>query len=140
MTFSCKFCGAMFWYEERIRKSLHDPSPNFSLCCMSGKIILPLVGKPPTLLWNLINGLDHRSKHFIENIRTYNSMFAFTSIGGKFEKSFAGGNGPPNFVISGQNYHRIGSLLPSEGEQPKFSQLYIYDTQNEVQNRISYFR
>lgn len=67
-------------------------------------------------------------------------MFAFTSIGGKIEKSFAAGNGPSNFVISGQNYHRIGSLLPTKGEQPKFSQLYIYDTQNEVQNRVSHFR
>ncbi|XP_022007740.1 uncharacterized protein LOC110907007 [Helianthus annuus] len=29
----------------------------------------------------------------------------------------------------------MGSLLPDDGEEPKFSQLYIYDSQNEVVNR-----
>jgi hypothetical protein len=50
------------------------------------------------------------------------------------------GHGPPHFVISGQNYHRIGSLIPKPGEIPKFAQLYIYDTQNELSNRFSHFR
>jgi hypothetical protein len=50
------------------------------------------------------------------------------------------GRGLPNFIIAGQNYHRIGTLMPSEGERPKFAQLYIYDTENEVQNRLSHFR
>lgn len=30
----------------------------------------------------------------------------------------------------------IGSLLPIEGDVPKFAQLYIHDTQNEIYNRI----
>ncbi|GJT29014.1 DNA helicase PIF1, ATP-dependent [Tanacetum coccineum] len=33
---------------------------------------------------------------------------------------------------------RMGSLLPDEGKPPMFSQLYIYDTENEVQNRIKF--
>ncbi|XP_021996113.1 uncharacterized protein LOC110893308 [Helianthus annuus] len=37
--------------------------------------------------------------------------------------------------LSGQNYHNIGSLLPDDGDEPKFSQLYIYDTDNEIFNR-----
>ncbi|XP_022003507.2 uncharacterized protein LOC110900961 [Helianthus annuus] len=37
--------------------------------------------------------------------------------------------------ISGQNAHSMGSLLPKHGAQPKFSQLYIYDTENELANR-----
>ncbi|XP_072054892.1 uncharacterized protein [Arachis hypogaea] len=44
---------------------------------------------------------------------------------------------PPMFVISGQNYHSIGSLLPQQSSKPKFAQLYFYDTENEVQNRIN---
>ncbi|KAF7835310.1 uncharacterized protein G2W53_010169 [Senna tora] len=32
--------------------------------------------------------------------------------------------------------HLLGSLLPIDDEPPKFSQLYIYDTDNEVSNRI----
>jgi hypothetical protein len=67
-------------------------------------------------------------------------MFSFTSFGGEVVTRANDGRGPPNFVISGQNYHRIGSLIPNEGQRPKFAQLYIYDTENEVQNRLQHFR
>ncbi|XP_057417333.1 uncharacterized protein LOC130711645 [Lotus japonicus] len=96
--------------------------------------------KPPTLLWDLIMGNDVRSQEFLANIRSYNSAFAFTSFGGKIESGLNDGGGPPQFVISGQNYHRIGSLLPNVVETPKFAQLYVYDTQNEIQNQSSHFR
>ncbi|RYQ79615.1 hypothetical protein Ahy_Scaffold2g107541 [Arachis hypogaea] len=45
--------------------------------------------------------------------------------------------GPPTFVISGKNYHLMGSLLPSEDKSAKFSQLYVVDTHNEIQNCMS---
>ncbi|KAF7841548.1 uncharacterized protein G2W53_003846 [Senna tora] len=35
---------------------------------------------------------------------------------------------------------QIGSLLPIEGKQPKFAQLYIYDTENEIKKRMSAIR
>jgi hypothetical protein len=35
-------------------------------------------------------------------------------------------------------HHRNGSLLPPNGSPPKFIQLYIYDTANEVQNIINF--
>lgn len=92
------------------------------------------------LLWNLTHGLDPRSKHFMENLRSYNSMFAFTSLGGKIETNINDGGGPPQFILSGQNYHRIGSLLPTDGDKAKFAQLYIYDTSNEIDNRLSHYR
>lgn len=47
------------------------------------------------------------------------------------------GPGPYVFRLHEQNYHKMGSLLPSLGEQPRFTQLYIYDTENEVSNRIN---
>lgn len=47
------------------------------------------------------------------------------------------GGGPYTFRIHGQNHHLIGSLLPQDGQQPKFIQLYIYDTEHEPQNRIA---
>ncbi|KAL0733578.1 hypothetical protein Bca4012_009788 [Brassica carinata] len=71
-----------------------------------------------------------------DNIRVYNSMLAFTSIGAEVDKSLMSGNGPYTYRIQGQIYHRLGSLLPLEGKPPKCGQLYIFDTQNEVQNRI----
>ncbi|KAK4275656.1 hypothetical protein QN277_018697 [Acacia crassicarpa] len=47
------------------------------------------------------------------------------------------GGGPYSFVLSGQNHHLISSLLPPDGNPPVYSQLYIYDTENEISNRIS---
>jgi hypothetical protein len=67
-------------------------------------------------------------------------MFAFTSMGGQANTKINNGGGPPQFILSGQNYHRIGSLLPEQGTTSKFAQLYIYDTQNEVENRAAIFR
>ena len=39
--------------------------------------------------------------------------------------------------MNSQNYHQIGSLIPESGNTPKFAQLYIHDTENEVKNRVS---
>lgn len=83
---------------------------------------------------------DSQSKHFKENTRAYNNMFSFTSIGGKVQSSINNGSGPPQFILSGQNFHRIGSLIPEEGRDPKFAQLYIYDTYNENHNRMNNLR
>ncbi|KAK2417432.1 hypothetical protein QL285_039731 [Trifolium repens] len=67
-------------------------------------------------------------------------MFAFSSPGMSIDEEKRGGRGPPNIRIQGQVCHRIGSLLPQDGETPKFAQLYIFDTDNEVQNRMYHFR
>ncbi|XP_073152320.1 uncharacterized protein [Henckelia pumila] len=61
-------------------------------------------------------------------------------MGGKIDSSLNQGGSPPVFKLHGQNYHLIGSLLPCEGVSPKFAQLYIYDTENEISNRISAVR
>ncbi|GJQ89676.1 putative PIF1 DNA helicase/replication protein A1-like protein [Tanacetum coccineum] len=46
------------------------------------------------------------------------------------------GRGPYCYRLHGENKHRIGDLLPEEGKPPKFCQLYIYDTENEIRNRM----
>ncbi|WJX89021.1 DNA helicase [Trifolium repens] len=56
---------------------------------------------------------------------------------GRIDSTLNDGNGPPVYVINGENYHHIGSLLPMPGESPKFAQLYIYDTDNEISNRMA---
>jgi len=79
----CQYCKAQLWYEERAEKCNTSKEVQFSLCCQKGKVKLPLLKKPPDLLEALLNGEDHRSKIFLQNTRIYNSMFSFTSIGGK---------------------------------------------------------
>ncbi|XP_045823935.1 uncharacterized protein LOC123916509 [Trifolium pratense] len=140
MNVECQKCGAMVWYGERAQKFYAVNFLKISLCCMKGNITLPPLIEPPVLIRNLFAGLDRRSSNFMLNLRSYNNMFSFTSFGGKVISDKNKGHGPPNFVIAGQNYHRIGSLIPDEGERPKFAQLYIYDTENEVDNRLSHFR
>lgn len=73
---------------------------------------------------------------FYKKIRQYNSLFAFTSMGGNIDKNINKGEGPYVFRINGQIHHRIGSLLPKPDNIPKFTELYIFDTKNEIENRI----
>ncbi|ONL99944.1 Retrotransposon-like protein [Zea mays] len=58
-------------------------------------------------------------------------------MGAQIDNSVNDGHGPPLFKICGHVHHRIGSLLPPDGSSPKFIQLYIYDTANEIQNRMN---
>ncbi|KAK7288469.1 hypothetical protein RIF29_01929 [Crotalaria pallida] len=133
----CQWCGAKFWIRERIAES-SALNPIYTLCCSRGKIQLPLLTAPPLYLQSLMfDEKNVQGKHFKEKIRAYNSMFSFTSMGGKLDKSVNDGRGRFVYRLSGQNHHRIGSLLPAHDQSPKFAQLYIYDTHNEVENRIN---
>ena len=137
----CRHCNAKMWYDERISKDRNTTSPKFSLCCGDEKVELPLLQSSPKYLERLLfDGKASDSKNYQCNIQTYNMMFAFTSAGIKLDKSINETRGPPTISIQGQPCHRIGSLLPMPGKQPKFAQLYIFDTQNEVENRIDTVR
>jgi len=124
------------WYEERVNKSRHTSNPEFSMCCMQGRIKIAPLKKPQQALYDLYHKKDKKSKFFLENIRSFNSMIVFTSIEGKVDKTKNNGHAPPIYVLNGENYHQIGSLLPPDGRGPKFAQLYIYDTDNEFRNRM----
>jgi hypothetical protein len=129
------------WYQERKNKSRHAVTPKFQLCCHGGKAQLPILKPPPQLLQHLLFGRQGSDSHnFQAHTRIYNSMFAFTSPGMNVDDHSNKGRGPPTLRIQGQVCHRIGSMLPPEGEPPKFAQLYIYDTENEVRNRMHNFR
>ncbi|KAF7808055.1 uncharacterized protein G2W53_040216 [Senna tora] len=135
-THECEHCGAIFLYEQRVNKSRNCRKPKFSLCCLNGKVELPKMRNPPETLEKLLLNNDARSKHIKKRIRTYNNMFAFTSMGGKVDNSTNDGKGPYVYRLHGQNMHLMGGLLPDDGENPQFSQLYIYDTDNELLNRM----
>lgn len=64
-------------------------------------------------------------------------MFAFTSLGVDIDRLINTGRGPYIFRINGVVHHHIGSLIPEEGNRPQYAQLYIYDAENEVQNRLA---
>lgn len=107
----------------------------FSLCCGKGQIKLPKVRPTPKYLLDLYMD-KKKGPNFRRNIRPYNAMLNFSSIGGKIDHGINKGRGPNVFRMTGVNHHKMGSLLPNDGEPPKFCQLYIYDTDNEVENRL----
>nr|GFA12922.1 hypothetical protein CTI12_AA260590 [Tanacetum cinerariifolium] len=112
-TFECSACGALLPYAESMQGATNASPDSYSLCCGRGKVLLmDEVNEPPPLLKELITNKHPKSDNFIENIRRYNSMFAFTSMGAR-------------------------PLLPETGKPVKFAQLYIFNTENEIQNRLA---
>ncbi|XP_058723893.1 uncharacterized protein LOC131595542 [Vicia villosa] len=133
----CIHCGALMWYQEKTDKRKHSVVPKFQLCCGNGKVVLPLLNEPPLLLKHLLSDdNDSDCINYQQYCRLYNIMFAFTSPGMKFDNRYQSAGEPPNIRIHGQTCHRIGSMLPLDGETPKFAQLYIYDTDNEIHHRM----
>ena len=77
----CRYCGAVFWFQERVKSAsnLAKRKIVYNLCCRGGKINLKPYKKPPTPLADLLKfDGDARSKRFLKQIRSYNSLFAFT--------------------------------------------------------------
>jgi len=110
-------------------------NPQFSLCCENGKVLLPSLLVTPQELKGLLTSKDASAVKFRDQIRMYNSMLAFTSLGAKVDELVTRGPGPYSFHIQGELYHKIGSLCPAKGQRPQFAQLYIHDTKCEHQNR-----
>nr|GEV44267.1 DNA helicase [Tanacetum cinerariifolium] len=131
---SCKHCKAKFSYGERLKGYSKDQQPHYHKCCSGGKVVLADEREPPEYI-KLLFG----DRNFLDHIRVYNQMFSMTSFGARVDKSINNGRGPFVFKITGQIYHWIGTLCPFVGDPLRFLQLYIYDTENEVANRMRHF-
>lgn len=134
-SYKCIHCHAQLWHAERVNKGVTKGTPIFSICCKKGEVSLPKTPQTPDYLLSLYND-EARGRDFKRSIRLYNAMFAFTSAGGNVDHSINKGRGPYIYRLNGQNHHVFGSLIPDDGDTPKFCQLYIYDTGNEVNNRM----
>ncbi|PWA55261.1 hypothetical protein CTI12_AA398520 [Artemisia annua] len=131
----CRYCNAAFWRGERLAgRSYSAHVSHYHLCCGNGKVFMEPEQDPPEYIKQLLEDAA-----FMEHIRAYNQMFAMTSFGATIDNTVNHGRGPYVFKVSGQIYHRIGSLCPTGDDDPKFLQLYIYDTVNEVRNRLNPF-
>ena len=109
---TCQYCGAILCYEERCKRTTKALHPTFMFCCMQGRVRILLLKEPPPFL-KCILGPDSGEKgaKFKKDIRAYNSMFAFSSMGGIVDGSINLSKGPYVFRMSGQNYHCIGSFV-----------------------------
>ncbi|XP_074375539.1 uncharacterized protein LOC141717374 [Apium graveolens] len=61
-------------------------------------------------------------------------------MGGKVDNSINRGRTPYIYRLNGQNHHVFGTLILDEGEDPKFCQLYVYDSEHEVDNRTKWVK
>ncbi|KAK9684271.1 hypothetical protein RND81_10G198000 [Saponaria officinalis] len=137
-TEKCEFCDAIMWKEESVGNVPVGAKPQFSICCQKRKVRLPILQDPPDYLKQLLdpNG-GRRSSGFRRLIRSYNMIYAFTSMGGKVDNAINQGSAPYCFRLGGQNHHNIGLFLLPDGKQPRFLQVYFYDSELEVAQRIS---
>lgn len=126
MDIICHFCQA---------KKFKSESPG--MCCKNGKVKLSQLESPPDELLSYTSGDTLESKHFLNNIRRYNSCFQMTSFGATSIIKHPGFSS--TFTVQGQIYHKAGSLLPLPDQAPKFLQLYFMgDEQLEADQRCDY--
>ncbi|KAI5390641.1 hypothetical protein KIW84_075804 [Lathyrus oleraceus] len=123
--FTCRHCNArLFHHESR------------DTCCNGGKVSFSRVDAPIELQQLFLDG-STEGKHFRQHIRSYNHVLSFTSIGVHVDENIlASGRGIYTFRAQGAFYHNIGGFYPNEGVRLRFFQLYIYDTDNELHNRM----
>ncbi|RXK40560.1 hypothetical protein M231_02212 [Tremella mesenterica] len=125
----CPCCQAYLWPQEASTNPPVNTFSPFRLCCKFGRVDLQPFPSPPPLLDYLLSatGPDARlARHFRTNIRSYNNALAFMSTGVR-KDPIMHTPGVPLFKIQGQLCHRIGPLLPNEGSEPRFLQVYISD-------------
>jgi hypothetical protein len=121
------------WIKERLAK-LKNNNPQLFFCCRNGKVLLPNLPATTQELEVLLISKESSAIKFQDQIRMYNSVLTFTSLGAKVDESITGGLGSYSFRIQGELYHKIRSLCPAK-RRPQFAQLYIHDMKHEHQNR-----
>ncbi|CAH1427950.1 unnamed protein product [Lactuca virosa] len=123
---ACVRCGA---------KRLQFEFPTF--CCMDGKTKLAHSSIPDELL-DLFTSRNELGNTFRQRIRAYNSNFSFASMGVDVAKTMTDMTyGVYTFCVNGGMYHRIDQLIPRDGI-PRDIQLYFYDADYEMSNRLQW--
>jgi len=106
------------------------------MCCKGGNVSISQVDAPQELL-ELFSDDSSEGRHFRQHIRSYNHVLSFTSIGVHVDENMlAAGRGIYTSPAQDAFYHKIGGFYPNNGSIPRFLQLYIYDTEHELENRM----
>ncbi|SGY53294.1 BQ5605_C006g03744 [Microbotryum silenes-dioicae] len=159
MDLLCPKCSAFHWDFERLGGRQNS---EFRSCCDDGKVELPKIRKPPNTLLELLTGdgqgmLDimplffgavHLTKTpctvciveklFRERILAFNENLAMASFGTSQDYGMIGAGGPPSFYLSGNVYHRMGTLAPAQGSNPVFAQILFVAPSERINARIRF--
>ena len=95
---------------------------------------LPPFYEPPEELLDLLVSQTGKTARFRDHIRAYNGALAMLSMGAAV--SPPPGHGPFVFRIQGAVCHCSGSLLPEDGCDPVYVQLYVYDPADALDMRV----
>jgi hypothetical protein len=127
---NCSYCHAQLWDTEQGRGKM---------CCSKGKA-LPLQAifstPAPHPLQSLLRDPNYPgSKAFKTSIRTYNNSLSMASSG---VQAAHPRNGISMLAVQGALHHFIGPLLPfGDGGPSKFAQLYIIDSDQQLEARLA---
>ena len=125
---ACHHCHGKFFNGE------HKANNVFTKCCFQGKVTLPPVTLPSANIIDLFSAETPQSRHFLENICHYNAALAMASWNATVNE--LPGRGPCVVTIHGQTFHLTSAADAPEGQHPQYSQLYILDTNQALQERI----
>ncbi|OWY91898.1 Helitron helicase [Phytophthora megakarya] len=124
MTFACPHCHALKWKGE-----------NKSSCCLDGRVLLAPPNDPPAFVKKFAE-----TPALLRQIRAYNNALGLASMGATvcdnvaIDTVYASGRQCVyTFRVQGTICHRIGTLLPEDGAEPSFAQVYVYDGDMEHQ-------
>ena len=96
----------------------------------------------PRTLERLLYDHGGDAVEFRKNIRRYDCALQLASSVSKkhplLERMLQqrSSTGPQSYVVGGHVYHRMGPLLPDDGRDPQFAQLFCYDPDHELENRM----
>ena len=142
MDAACSTCGASVWIGER-KSTSSVSAPIFQMCCAEGEALLaPSSRTLPPIIVDLLTRNDAIAKEFKHDIRSYNSALSFTSMNADLDRRYANEEHDAYaFRIHRSVHHRmIPELIPNLNnaiQQSRFGQIYIFDSANELQNRLN---
>ena len=115
MDLACRACQALHWQAEKLRL-YHASARTFEACCKHGDAMVERMRALPEPLNTLMTGQDSQSRLFRQELRHWNSLFAFTSIRyNADDRTGVIGEGFQLFQIHGAVYHHQGPLVPPGG-------------------------
>ena len=136
--YECDHCGAALFFDE-----VSSSKSTEYYCCHQGVVPLELMKvSVPRFLKQLLLSQSKEAKEFRKNIRRYNNLFAFTSMKANLDKQLASQrNGIYTFRISGVLTHYLPrNAYANPNKKPKFAQIYFYDKDFQLRERISCFQ
>ena len=130
----CPHCGALLFKCELSK----DKNKKWTMCCNNGKIKLKPRIPPPKVLQELLTSNTNLAKYFKQHIILINSALALSSSKiYRKQLPHSHNRAPPTFILSGGVYHTVPLVVPDEGKAPKQAQIYTWDPDQELNNRMN---